>query len=105
SFPLEFEELLTAAGRRVLTGRDEQLCAGLRPERPFVAAQGLLQPRKAAACAALLDRTLYETLSVMADPIPSETITQMVHNYDEWLPKTARVRTAYLDRKRAKSWQ
>jgi hypothetical protein len=101
-FPAEFEDLLTAAGRRVLTGKDS-LGGPLTRERPFVAAQGLIDARKAAACGVLLDKVVYDTLTVMADPIPPETISQMVHNYDEWLPKTARVRTAYLDRRTAKS--
>jgi hypothetical protein len=104
-FPAEFEKLLTAAGRRVLAGTSPHVTGGLTSERPFVAAQGLIDARKAAACAALLDHALASTLTLMEDPIPTETITQMVHNYDEWLPKTARVRTAYLDRKTAKSWR
>jgi hypothetical protein len=104
-FPAEFEALLTAAGRRVLAGKDPALCGALRPERPFVSALGLIQAREAARYAALLDRELYGTLTTMLDPIPAETITKMVHNYDEWLPKTARVRTAYLDRRRERSWR
>lgn len=101
-FPAEFEDLLTAAGRRVLSGKT---VATLTEAQPFFAATGLIDSRKAAACAALLDKAVYDTLAVMEDPIPPETITKMAYNYDEWLPKTARVRTAYLERRTAKSSQ
>ncbi len=37
-------------------------------------------------------------------PIPPETIWEMERNYEEWLPKTVRVKTATLESKRAKSY-
>jgi hypothetical protein len=102
-FPAEFEDLLTATGRRVLSGRT--FFDPLTPERPFVALQGLVDAKKAAGCVKLLDRTLRPHLQLMEQPIPPETITQMQANYDEWLPKAARQRTAYFDRKTERAWR
>src|SRR5215813_10222463 len=99
-FPAEFEEILTAAGRRVLAGRSA-LCGALaEPRRRFLAETGLVSERSARAAARLLDRVLHELLQPLEQPIPPESIWEMTRNYGEVLPKTARVRTAYLERRR-----
>src|SRR5262249_4948286 len=92
-FPAEFEEILTAAGRRVLAGRSP-LCGALaEPRRRFLAEAGLVSERAARAAAQLLDRALYDRLELLEQPIPPESIWEMTRNYAELLPKTARVRT------------
>jgi len=99
-FPAEFEDMLTAAGRRVLAGRSS-LCGTLaEPRRRFLAEMGLVSERSARAAARLLDRALYDLLEPLEQPIPPESIWEMTRNYGELLPKTARVRTAYLERRR-----
>ncbi len=104
-FPAEFEELLTAAGRRVLAGRSP-LCGALaEPRRRFLAETGLVRVAAARAAARLLDRTLYDLLAPLAQPIPPETIWEMTRTYDERLPKTARLRTAYLERRRERAYR
>jgi hypothetical protein len=104
-FPAEFEDLLTAAGRRVLAGRSP-LCGALaEPRRRFLAETGLVRAATARAAARLLDRTLYDLLAPLEQPIPPETIWEMTRNYDERLPKTARLRTAYLERRRERAYR
>ena len=105
-FPNEFSELLSRRGRRVLAGADPVLCGALAdPRRRFVAAGGLVDARQAAAARRLLDRAMLPHLSVMADPVPPETIWGMTRDYDEWLPKAMRVRTAYLEQRRGAAWR
>jgi len=105
-FPAEFADLLGRAGQRALAGRDAALTGALaHPRTRFVARDGLLDRRQALAARALLDRALWPHLSELAAPIPPETIWGMTRNYDEWLPKTMRQRTAYLDRPRGRAFK
>jgi hypothetical protein len=98
--PREFEDLLTPAGRRILTGSAE-ICGALAdPRRRFLALDGLVAKGKAESLRRLLEENLRPLLSPMDDPIPPETIWEMKHDYEEWLPKTMRAQTAYLERKR-----
>jgi hypothetical protein len=104
--PRDFADLLTARGRAVLAGRSPSLAGPLAdPKCRFVAATGLIDPRQAAGLRDLLDRKLRPHLSPMNQPIPPETIWDMTANYDEWLPKTMRVGTAYLERQRGQAWK
>ncbi len=104
-FPAEFEDMLTAAGRRVLAGRSP-LCGALaEPRVRFLAETGLVSGRSARAAVRLLDHALYNLLEPLEQPIPPETIWEMTKNYGELLPKTARVRTAYLERRRERAYR
>ena len=104
-FPSEFEELLSGEGRRVLAG-GSPLCGALAdPRRRFIATSGLIKPVMARAAAMLLNRALYDSLSSIDQPIPPEAMWDMTENYGEMLPKTARVKTAYLDRRRARAYK
>jgi len=104
-FPAEFEDLLTAAGRRVLAG-DSPLCGALgEPRRRFLAETGLVSERAARAAVGLLDRALHDLLQPLEQPIPPESIWEMTRNYGELLPKTARVRTAFLERRRERAYR
>ena len=99
-FPAEFADLLTLKGRAVLEGRAPDLCGALAdPRRRILAATGVVDRAKAAACRALLDRGLYEHLSPLSQPTPPETIWWMTEDAGEWLPKTMRMKTAYLARR------
>lgn len=98
--PREFEDLLTPAGRRILSGGSDFCAALADPRRRFVAADGLISKSKAEALRRLLEIEMFPLLSSISDPIPPETIWEMERDYEEWLPKTARVSTAYLERKR-----
>ena len=104
-FPAEFADLLTRKGRRVLEGRDGATRAALAdPARPFVALNGLIAADKADAAWRLLDRALGSHLTLLSQPIPPESITGQTRNYEERLRKTARVMTAYLERRRSRAW-
>lgn len=103
-FPDQFEDMLTAAGRRVLAGTS-RLCGALaEPRRRFLVETGLIGERQARAAVRLLDRALYESLEPLEQPIPPESIWEMTRNYGELLPKTARLRTAYLERRRERAF-
>lgn len=105
-FPSDFADLLTPKGRRILEGKDREVCGVLwDPARPFVALQGVIDVKRAAACRDALDAALRDTLVTMEDPIPEDSILGMVENYEERLPKTVRVRTALLESRRSRSWR
>lgn len=104
-FPSEFSDLLSPRGRRVLAGRDAALCGALaRPACRFVAVNGLIDRKRAAACLQLLDKRMLPVMSEMADIIPPESLWGMTQNYAEQLPKTMRVQTAYLQRRRTRAY-
>jgi len=104
-FPAEFEDMLTVAGRRVLGGRSA-LCGVLAdPRRRFLAETGLVSARRSREAVRLLDRALYDLLEPLEQPIPPESIWEMTKDYGELLPKTVRVRTAYLERRRERAFR
>jgi hypothetical protein len=102
-FPQEFEDLLSRAGRRVLAGASPWCGALADPRRRFVSLAGMIPASRARAVRRLLERTMYDSLSLMEAPIPPEATWEMTENYGELLPKTARVRTAYLERRRSRA--
>jgi len=97
--------MLTAAGRRLLAGASP-LCGALaQPRQRFLAETGLVSERAARAGARLLDRALHELLEPLERPIPPETIWEMTQDYGELLPKTARLKTAFLERRRERAYR
>lgn len=104
-FPREFADLLAPRGRRILDGRvDEWRAALADPARPFVAIHGAIDAGKAHAMHGLLERRLGPVLVRMEAAIPPGSIWNQTRNYQERLPKTARVSTAYLERRRGRAW-
>ncbi len=103
--PLEFADLLSRRGLSLLAGRDPLSGSLLDPPTRFVSARDLIDRRQAARVLAVLERSLRPVLKEMALPIPPQTITEMTANYSEWLPKTGRVQTAYLDRRSSASYR
>lgn len=98
--PPEFEDLLTARGRRVLAGT-HALCGALaEPRTRFVAAADLVDRERAARLIGRLERELADTLEPLERPIPPESISGMRHDYSERLPKTVRARTIYCESRR-----
>lgn len=104
-FPAEFEDLLTPAGRRVLAGASPWSAALADPKRRFVALSGMIPVGRAEALRRLLDRRLRDALSPMERAIPPEATWAMREDYAELLPKTVRVRTAYLERRRGRAYR
>lgn len=101
AFPREFSSLLSREGQRLLAGKHErsgQLAKGLGR---FVAVQGLLDMKKSKQVGALLEETLGERMSVMEQAIPPEATSGMTVAYEERLPKTVRVHTAFIDHPRS----
>jgi hypothetical protein len=102
--PREFEDLLSPAGRRVLAGRDQAICGALAdPRRRFIALDGMVAKKQAENLRRVLEAQMLPHLIRMEAPIPPETIWEMQQDYEEWLPKTARVMTAYLENRRGKA--
>jgi hypothetical protein len=104
-FPDEFADLLTPAGRALLTGRGRHAGVLADPRTRFVALGGLVDRRQARAVSALLDRHLLPHLRLMAQPIPPETIWEETRNYAERLPKTMRQQTTHLDNPRSAAFR
>ncbi len=104
--PKDFADLLSARGRRILEGRDREVPGAIaKAGQPFLALEGALDRDKAAAVWRLLDRSLGPHLVALSQPIPPESITGQTRNYEERLRKTARAKTAYLERRGSKAWK
>ncbi len=105
-FPAEFADLLSRKGRRILDGRDAELSGALAdPEQPpFLALSGALDTEKSRQAWRLLDRAIGPQVVTLEQRIPPESITGQTRTYQERLRKTARMRTAYLERRGSKSW-
>ena len=104
--PTEFEDLLTPKGKRVLAGNAPGTCGALAdPRRRFVALRGMVDKAKAERLRATLEREMSALLTDLSQPIPPETIWDMTRNYDDWLPKSVRCRTAYLENRRGAVWK
>src|SRR5262245_9253179 len=100
AIPAEFEDLLNAAGKRVLTGT-HRLCGALaNPRTRFVARDDLLDRGKALHLRRTLEASLIDTLEPIERPIPPESIFGMRRDYAELLPKASRARTIYFDSRR-----
>jgi hypothetical protein len=100
AIPAEFEDLLSASGKRVLAGT-HALCGALaNPRMRFLARADLLDRTKAERVRHVLEASLADQLELMARPIPPETISGMRHDYSEQLPKTSRARTIYFESRR-----
>jgi hypothetical protein len=103
--PRDFAELLSPAGRRVLEGR-HALCGALaNPRTRFVSQHGLIDKAQAQNLRSVLARALTGRMQRLDQPIPPETIWGMKHNYEETLPKTVRVWTAYFESRREAAWR
>ena len=106
AIPTEFEDLLTPAGKRVLAGSAPGICGALAdPRRRFVALSGMVATAKAERLRRILEREMAGELRDLSQPIPPETIWDMKRNYDDWLPKSVRCRTAYLENRRGAAWR
>ena len=100
AIPAEFEDLLTASGRRVLAGT-HALCGALaNPRVRFLARQDFLDRARAERVRRALEQSLRGELELMERPIPPESISDMRHDYGERLPKTSRARTIYVESRR-----
>ncbi len=100
AIPTEFEDLLSAAGRRVLAGT-HALCGALaNPRTRFLARSDLLDPAKVERVRRALEQSLADKLEPIERPIPPESIFTMRHDYGELLPKTSRARTIYFESRR-----
>lgn len=105
SFPPEFADLLSPRGLRILQGKSPD-GRGLftRSHRYFANFSDLIRRESAEACMRLLDKHLYDALSVEQSRIPPESITEMEENYSETLPKTIRIKTAFFRKRTARSY-
>ncbi|HET6618943.1 MAG TPA: hypothetical protein VFG64_03320 [Dongiaceae bacterium] len=90
----------------MLAGNAPDICAALAdPRRRFVALSGMVSAPKAERLRVTLEREMAALLTDLSRPIPPETIWDMRRNYDDWLPKSVRCRTAYLENRRGAAWR
>ncbi len=102
-FPAEFADLLTPRGRAVLEGR---IAADPAAEAAnFAALEGLVTRRAAHGAHALLKRHMLPHLVRLERGIPPDLISGQTRNHQERLPKTMRVKTAYLARRTARAYR
>jgi hypothetical protein len=100
AIPAEFEDLLNAAGRRVLAGT-HALCGALaNPRVRFLARHDLLDRTRAERVRRALEQALADKVELMERLIPPESISGMRHDYGELLPKTSRAHTIYFESRR-----
>src|SRR6266446_8502956 len=98
--PGEFEDLLSASGKRVLAGT-HALCGRLAdPKVRFLERDDLLDRAKAERVRRALEAALVDKLEILERPILPESIFAMRHDYGELLPKTSRARTIYFESRR-----
>src|SRR6266404_2690821 len=98
--PGEFEDLLSASGKRVLAGT-HALCGRLAdPKVRFLERDDLLDRIKAERVRRALETALVDKLEALERPIPPESIFGMRRDYGELLPKTSRAHTLYFDSRR-----
>jgi hypothetical protein len=104
--PTQFEDLLSPRGQRLCRGQDRSLRAlqEREPGRRFWVFEQLLRPRAASAVLTLLETQLAPLLSRIDAPIPPAATWGQTRNYEERLPKSARVSTAMLESPRAKAY-
>ncbi len=89
----------------MLAGDAPAICGALAdPRRRFIALGGMVAKAKAERLRRTLEREMTALLADLSQPIPPETIWDMKRNYDDWLPKSVRCRTAYLENRR-KAWR
>jgi len=103
--PQDFADLLSAEGRKLLSGKHALAGALADPRTRFVSAPGLINSHKAATVRTTLERALIGKLERIDTPIPPEATWDMTRNYAEMLPKTARVWTAYLENRSEAAWE
>jgi hypothetical protein len=105
SFPKDFSALLTPLGLRVLDGAIPRFRSMLRTASRFAVLDRMIDRNKALACMGLLDRRLYDLLSVETSRIPADSIRSMKENHSESLQKVCRFRTAFLKRRTARAYE
>jgi hypothetical protein len=104
-FPVEFADLLTPKGRRILDGADGEMQGALvGPDRFFTVIQGAISRETALRVHGLIARHLAPHMTRLSAAIPPRSITGQTRNYQERLPKVARLRTAYLERRGTAAW-
>jgi hypothetical protein len=105
-FPHQFSELLTPYGLKILKGEDEHARSLFRQTKKyFVMLDKAIDKRKAEDCMEMLDKHLYPHLAVEQRRIALDSISGMQRNYSEMLNKTMRVRTAFFQRRIARSYR
>ena len=105
-FPHEFSSALTPAGMEILKGEDKNSRAlFLGSKRYFAAFNRIINKQRAEEYVEILDDHLYQHLAIEQRRIPRESITNMKENYEEVLNKTMHVKTAFFQRRDARSYQ
>jgi hypothetical protein len=101
---MDFADLLTTSGRRIMEGRDRTVGGALAdPAQRFLSLGGILIPERAEKLMGSLDRHVFETLPEVSHPIPENALREARKNYAEMLPKTMRWKTSLMQNMRSRS--
>ena len=104
--PAEFADLLTPKGRRILAGADANTRGALSgPDRYFARIEGAISRQTALRAHELIARYLAPCMMPLAAAIPPQSIAGQTRNYQERLPKVARMRAADLKRRGTRAWE
>ncbi len=105
AFPPDFADMLApGAARRI--DRHAGALANVPPgEAGFLSLASCLAPAACARGLAALEERMLPLLSRIDVPIPPETIWNQTRSFQERLPKVARLRTAYLERRGTRAWR
>lgn len=105
-FPLEFADLLTRRGLRLLNNPNAAGAVVFNgTNRYFANYNNVIDPAKAEMCVRLMDEHLRPRLQVEQRRIPADSIRRMRTNYEERLCKTMHIKTAFFRRSSAASYR
>jgi hypothetical protein len=103
-FPREFADLMNRRGLRLLNGGGHGSSTPLGGGNGLALFDNIIDKKSAAHCANILDIELFPFLCRQEYKIEREWLSGMTENYSERLGKTMNMKTAFLRRKAARSY-
>jgi hypothetical protein len=105
AFPPDFADMLAPGAARRIARHAGALAPAPAGEAGFLSLASCLAPESCARGLAALEATMLPLLSRIDVPIPAATIWNQTRSFQERLPKVARLRTAYLERRGTRAWR
>ncbi|MFZ9414253.1 MAG: hypothetical protein ACO3CS_05245, partial [Alphaproteobacteria bacterium] len=105
AFPPDFADMLAPGAARRIARHAGALASAPAGEAGFLSLASCLAPESCARGLAALEATMLPLLSRIDVPIPAATIWNQTRSFQERLPKVARLRTAYLERRGTRAWR
>ena len=99
----DFRFLLSPRGRKILAG-DQAASLFAGSDRYYVGFRNVLNQRECRRLTKRMDRDLHPLLSPINTPIPPDYMKEMTESHSEALPKAMLAKTAFLQRRTARSY-